>query len=54
MAALAIPLTALYFAAGGIAILVDKKRARAASKYSDDEASEVDAAEPIEDPDIKN
>ena len=54
MAALAIPLTALYFAAGGIAILVDKKRERVASKYSDDEASEVDAAEPIEDPDIKN
>ena len=50
MAALAVPLTLLYFAAGGIALLVDKRRARAAAKYSDDEASEVEGAQPIDSP----
>ena len=51
MAALAFPLIALYFGAGGIALLVDKKRSRRSNRFSDDEASSVDEAEAVESPD---
>jgi len=47
MAALALPLIALYFGAGGIAILVDKKRDRKKSKISIDEAAPIDRPESI-------
>lgn len=48
MAALAVPLVFLYFGAGGIALLVDKKRDRKSRKYSDDEAAPIEAATPID------
>ena len=51
MAALAIPLIALYFAAGGIALIVDKRRERKSRALADDEASTVESASAIEDPD---
>ena len=51
MAALAVPLIILYFGAGGIALLVDRKRSRKAAKIQDNQASEVDEAEPIDAPD---
>ena len=47
MAALALPLIALYFGAGGIAILVDKRRDRRKSKISIDEAAPIDRPESI-------
>lgn len=50
MAALAIPLILLYFAAGGIALLVDRSRTKRANAINDDEASSVDDAAPITDP----
>lgn len=48
MAALAVPLVILYFGAGGIALLVDKRRDRKSRKYSDDEAAPIEAATPID------
>lgn len=48
MAALALPLIVLYFGAGGIALLVDKRRNRKSSQWADDEASGVEEAEPID------
>jgi sec-independent protein translocase protein TatC len=51
MAALALPLIALYFGAGGIALLVDKRRERKARTWSDDQASAVEEADEIEAPD---
>ena len=50
MAALALPLIFLYYGAGGIALLVDKKRDRKRNRYSDDEASSVDEAGVIDSP----
>jgi sec-independent protein translocase protein TatC len=47
MAALALPLIALYFGAGSIAILVDKRRDRRKSKISIDEAAPIDRPESI-------
>jgi sec-independent protein translocase protein TatC len=50
MAALAVPLIALYFGAGGIGLLVDKRRDRRRNKFADSEASSVDEARPIDAP----
>jgi sec-independent protein translocase protein TatC len=47
MAALALPLIALYFGAGGIALLVDKRRGRAKSKIPIDEATPISDPESI-------
>ena len=47
MAALALPLIAFYFGAGGIALLVDKKRDRKSRLVADDDAAPIDAAAPI-------
>ena len=48
MAALAAPLIILYFGAGGIALLVDRRRVKKASSISDGEASSIDAAQAID------
>ena len=48
MAALAAPLIILYFGAGGIALLVDRRRVKNASSISDEEASSIDAAQAID------
>lgn len=48
MAALALPLIAFYFGAGGIALLVDKKRERKSRSVSDDEAAPIEPAKPID------
>jgi sec-independent protein translocase protein TatC len=50
MAALAVPLIVLYFGAGGIALLVDKRRAKKASLVSDSLASSIDEVKPIDSP----
>ena len=50
MAALALPLIFLYFAAGLIALLVDRRRDRRRSAMLDDEVSDVDEAAPIDRP----
>lgn len=50
MAALALPLIAFYFGAGGLALLVDRRRAKRAARLSDDAASSVDSAEAIDQP----
>jgi len=52
MAALAIPLIALYFAAGGIGLMVDKKRSKRARKISDTSPSSLEEVSPIEKPDV--
>ncbi len=52
MAALAIPLIALYFAAGGIGLLVDKRRSKRARKISDTSPSSLEEVSPIEKPDV--
>lgn len=52
MAALAIPLIALYFAAGGIGLMVDKKRSKRARTISDTSPSSLEEASPIEKPDV--
>jgi sec-independent protein translocase protein TatC len=52
MAALAIPLIALYFAAGGIGLLVDKRRGKRARKISDTSPSNLEEVSPIEKPDV--
>ena len=52
MAALAVPLIILYFGAGGLALLVDKRRDRKSRKYSDDEAAPIEAAAPIDENEI--
>lgn len=51
MAALALPLIALYFGAGGIALLVDRRRDRKARLIADDEASSVEEVAEIDAPD---
>lgn len=50
MAALALPLIAFYFGAGGIALLVDKRRDRKSRSIPDDDAAPIDAATPIDEP----
>ena len=50
MAALAIPLIALYFGAGGIALLVDKRREGKNRATSDDAAAPIESATPIDQP----
>ena len=50
MAALALPLIAFYFGAGGIALLVDKRRDRKSRSIADDDAAPIDAATPIDEP----
>ena len=50
MAALALPLILFYFGAGGIALLVDKKRDKKAQAICDDQAADIDQASPIEEP----
>ena len=50
MAALALPLILFYFGAGGIALLVDKKRDKKSQAIGDNQAAEIDQASPIEDP----
>lgn len=47
MAALALPLIALYFGAGGIALLVDKRRNRAKANFPIDEATPISDPESI-------
>jgi sec-independent protein translocase protein TatC len=49
MAALAVPLVLFYFGAGGIALLVDKRRDRKSRSTPDDEAAPIEAAAPIDD-----
>jgi len=51
MAALAVPLIALYFGAGVIGLMVDKRRERKRNKFADNEASSVDEVRPIDAPD---
>jgi sec-independent protein translocase protein TatC len=48
MAALAAPLIVLYFGAGGIALVVDKRRSKKSSRIGDEEASDIDGAQSIE------
>ena len=50
MAALAAPLIFLYFGAGGIALLVDKRRTRKANALSDDESSSIEEVAEIGEP----
>ena len=50
MAALALPLILFYFGAGGIALLVDKKREKKSQAIGDNQAADIDQASPIEDP----
>lgn len=47
MAALALPLIALYFGAGGLALLVDKRRDRRRANLSVDETAPIDRPESI-------
>jgi sec-independent protein translocase protein TatC len=50
MAALALPLILFYFGAGGIALLVDKKREKKSKAIGDNQAADIDQASPIEEP----
>jgi len=50
MAALALPLIVFYFGAGGIALLVDKKRDRKSKQIGDNQAADIDQASPIDEP----
>ena len=50
MAALALPLILFYFGAGGIALLVDKKREKKSQAIGDNQAADIDQASPIEEP----
>lgn len=50
MAALALPLIAFYFGAGGIGLLVDKRRDRRSRAISDDQATTIDEVQPIDQP----
>ncbi|MEH1125197.1 twin-arginine translocase subunit TatC [Micromonospora sp. CPCC 206061] len=53
MTALALCLTAMYFVAVGVAFLNDRRRAKRDNQYtglSDDEASPLDAFEPVDEP----
>lgn len=50
MAALALPLIVFYFGAGGIALLVDKKRVKKSKQIGDNQAVDIDQASPIDEP----
>jgi sec-independent protein translocase protein TatC len=50
MAALALPLIAFYFGAGGIGLLVDKRRDRKSRAIADDQATTIDEVQPIDQP----
>ena len=50
MAALALPLIIFYFGAGGIALLVDKKRDKKSQQIGDNQAADIDQASPIDEP----
>ncbi|MFM2175635.1 MAG: hypothetical protein RLZZ527_711 [Actinomycetota bacterium] len=50
MAALAVPLILLYFGAGAIGLLVDKRRERRSRSITDLEATDIDEARPIDSP----
>ena len=50
MAALALPLILFYFGAGGIALLVDKKREKKSQAIGDNQAADIDQASPIDEP----
>jgi sec-independent protein translocase protein TatC len=50
MAALALPLIVFYFGAGGIALLVDKKRDKRSKQIGDNQAADIDQASPIDEP----
>ena len=50
MAALALPLIVFYFGAGGIALLVDKKRDKKSKEIGDNQAADIDQASPIDEP----
>lgn len=52
MAALALPLILFYFGAGGIALLVDRKRDRKSRQYADDEAAPIEPAAPIDEAEL--
>jgi len=49
-AALALPLIVFYFGAGGIALLVDKKRDKKSKQIGDNQAADIDQASPIDEP----
>ena len=50
MAALALPLILFYFGAGGIGLLVDKKREKKSQAIGDNQAADIDHASPIDEP----
>jgi sec-independent protein translocase protein TatC len=50
MTALALPLIVFYFGAGGIALLVDKKRNKKSRQIGDNQAADIDQAAPIDEP----
>lgn len=50
MAALALPLIAFYFGAGGIGLLVDKRRDRKSRAIADDQATTIEEVQPIDQP----
>ena len=50
MAALALPLVLFYFGAGGIGLLVDKKREKKSQAIGDNQAADIDQASPIDEP----
>ena len=50
MAALALSLIVFYFGAGGIALLVDKKRDKKSKQIGDNQAADIDQASPIDEP----
>lgn len=50
MAALALPLIFLYFGAGLVALMVDKRRDRRSARINDDSSTAIDEATPIQAP----
>ena len=50
MAALALPLIAFYFGAGGIGLLVDNRRDRKSRAIADDQATTIEEVQPIDQP----
>lgn len=48
MGALAVPLTVLYFGAGALSILLDKRRAKRKPVTDDNQSQEIEAATPID------
>ena len=50
MAALALPLIAFYFGAGGIGLLVDKRRDRKSRAVADDQVTTIEEVQPIDQP----